>query len=77
MKKLVKWFDDAPLLIKIILAIPVLDVVWVVYRIARSLMKNSMLGLVLGIILIIVGLPWLWLVDIVTILLTGKVIWLN
>ena len=77
MKKLIKWFDDAPLLIKIILALPALDIIWVVYRICRSFLKGNMLGVVLGVILVIVGLPWLWLVDIITLLLTGRVIWFN
>ncbi|MCH5171360.1 MAG: hypothetical protein J1F31_00800 [Erysipelotrichales bacterium] len=77
MKKIVKWFDEAPLIIKIILAIPVLDVVWVVYRIARSSMKESTLGLVLGILLLIIGIPWLWILDIITIILIGTVLWID
>ncbi|MCH5179688.1 MAG: hypothetical protein J1F32_00530 [Erysipelotrichales bacterium] len=77
MKKLIKWFDEAPLLIKIVFALPALDIVWVVYRIFRSYLKNNMLGVVLGVILVIVGIPWLWLVDIITLLLNGKVIWFN
>lgn len=77
MKGFIKWMDSASLLIKIILAIPVLDIVWVVYRLCKSLVKKNTLGIILAVVLIIVGLPFLWIIDIITILLTGKVIWIN
>ncbi|MFI3167744.1 MAG: hypothetical protein R3Y32_06445 [Bacillota bacterium] len=77
MKGFIKWMDNASLLIKIILAIPVLDIVWVVYRLCKSLVKKNTLGIILAVVLIIVGLPFLWIIDIITILLTGKVIWID
>lgn len=77
MKKFVKWMDAAPTLVKVLLALPVLDIVWVVYRLARSIAKKSTLGIVLAILLIVIGLPWLWLVDIITILVAGKVLWVD
>ena len=75
MKALVKWFDDAPKFLKFILALPFLDIVWVIYRIGKSLAKKDTLGVVLGVILLIVGIPFLWLIDMVTIILNDKVIW--
>lgn len=77
MKKFVKWMDAAPTLVKVLLALPVLDIVWVVYRLARSIAKKSTLGIVLAILLLVLGLPWLWLVDIITILVAGKVLWVD
>ena len=77
MKNLVKWFDDASFPVKIILALPIIDIAWVVYRIAHSMVKDNVLGLVLGSLLIVIGLPWLWLVDIIFIALTGKVFWID
>ncbi len=77
MKGFIKWMDKASLLIKIILAIPMLDIVWVVYRMCKSIVKKNTLGIILGVLLIVFGLPWLWLVDIITILLTGKVLWVD
>lgn len=75
MKALVKWFDGAPKWLKIILALPFLDIIWVVYRIAKSIAKKSTVGIVLGIILLIFGIPFLWLIDIITIAIGNKVLW--
>lgn len=75
MNTLIKWFDDAPKWLKIILALPFLDIVWVIYRIGKSIAKNDMIGIVLGIVLLIFGIPFLWLIDIITIVLSDKVLW--
>jgi hypothetical protein len=75
--KFVKAMDDLPLIIKVILAIPALDVIWVVYRIVKSYAKGNMLGVVLGVVLLVVGLPFLWLVDMIFIVLKGQVFWIN
>jgi len=73
----VKAMDRLPLILKIILAIPALDVVWVIYRLIKSMAKSNMLGTILAIVLIFVGLPFLWFVDIISILLTGTVLWVD
>lgn len=77
MKGYVKWMDGNSKLLKVILAIPVLDVLWVIYRIFKSGAKKNTLGVVLGIILIVVGLPILWLIDIITLVLSDKVVWVD
>lgn len=73
----VKAMDRLPLILKIILAIPALDVVWVIYRLIKSMAKSNMLGTILAIVLIFVGLPFLWFIDIISILLTGTVLWVD
>lgn len=77
MKALVKSMDGLSKLFKIILALPVLDIVWVVYRLIKSISKKNTLGIILGIVLIIVGIPFLWIVDIITIVLFDKVLWID
>lgn len=72
---MVSWMDRQSKLVKVILALPILDIIWVIYRIAKSAKKNHMLGVVLGIVLIIVGILFLWLIDIITIVLNDKVLW--
>ncbi|HOF65299.1 MAG: hypothetical protein ACOYJ1_06520 [Peptococcales bacterium] len=72
---MVKWMDNLPKWAKVLLALPCLDVVWVIYRLVKSLGKKQTLGVVLAVILIVVGLPWLWLLDIITIILLDKVLW--
>jgi len=77
MKGLVKAFDGLPKLVKFILALPVLDIVWAFYRLARSINKGSVLGIVLAIIMIFVCPALFWIVDIITILLSNKVLWID
>ena len=77
MKSFIQAIDDLPTLVKLILALPGLDIVWVIYRLLRSLVKNNILGVIVAVVAIVVGLPWLWLVDIICILLNGKVWWVD
>ena len=69
--------EKLPLLGKILLALPMIDIVWVVYRIVRSADKQSTFGILLGVLAIIIGIPFLWLIDIITILVTGNVWWID
>lgn len=69
--------DDLPLILKIILALPMLDIVWSVYRIVRSVNNNSIFGIVLGVIILIIGIPFLWLIDIITLIFLNKVLWVD
>ena len=69
--------DDLPLILKIIFALPMLDIVWSVYRIVRSVNNNSIFGIVLGVIILIIGIPFLWLIDIITLILMNKVLWVD
>ncbi len=71
MKELIKAIDELPLLIKVILAIPALDIVWGIYRICRSLDANNTTALLVSIILLFV--PFMWLIDILMILTKGNV----
>ena len=77
MKNFIVAMEKLPLLVKVILALPMLDIVWVIYRIVRSADKQSTFGILLGVIVIIIGIPFLWLIDIITILVTGNVWWID
>ena len=67
MKGFVKWMDDAPLWLKIIFALPVLNIVWAVYRIVKGCATNSILLIIVGILWIFLGATILWLVDLICI----------
>lgn len=77
MENLINTFDNLPKIVKILLAIPFLDIVWVVYRLCKSISKKNILGIVLGVLLIVIGIPFLWLVDIITLIVSDKVIWID
>ncbi len=77
MKNLIKAFDDLPLIVKVILCIPMLDIVWSIYKICRSADKSNVVGIVLGILTIFPGAFFIWIIDLVTLLINGKVWWLD
>lgn len=69
MKDLIKSFDNLPWIVKIILCIPVLDIVWAIYRIVKGVANNDLLLVVIGIIWIFGGCTITWLWDIITTIL--------
>ena len=77
MSELIKTFDKLPKLVKVILALPVLDIVWAVYRLCRSLEKKSAIGIVLAILMLFFCPAIFWLVDIITLLVIDKIVWID
>ena len=77
MKAFTDWMEALPLWAKIVFAIPMLDIVWVVYRLAKSVNKKNTLGIVLAVVLIVIGIPFLWLIDIITLLISNYVLWID
>jgi hypothetical protein len=69
--------DNLSQVVKILLALPFIDIIWVVYRIIKSIAKDDVLGLVLAIVAIIVGVPFLWVIDMICIAVMGHVWWLD
>ena len=77
MKDIIKAVDNLPLIVKIILALPGLAVVWAIYRLLRSLDKKNTLGIVLAIVLIFANPTFFWVIDLICLLLNGKVWWID
>ncbi|MBP3496195.1 MAG: hypothetical protein J6K52_08335 [Clostridia bacterium] len=77
MEKLIKAIDELPWIVKLLLCIPALDIVWAVYRLCKSLTANNTLGIVLAILCIFPGAAFVWLVDIICVLVNGKIWWLD
>ena len=71
MKDLINQIDALPLIVKIILAIPALDIVWGIYRIIKAVDTKNTVGIIVAIVLLFV--PFMWIVDILMILLKGNV----
>ncbi len=74
---MVKIFDDLPKWAKIVLALPCLDILWVVYRLFRSIEKKNVVGIVLAVLILFIGIFFLWLVDIITLVTQDKVWWID
>ena len=69
MKDFIKAIDNLPFIVKLILCIPVLDLVWAIYRIIKGVDKKDNFLLVVGILWIIGACTATWLVDLVTVIL--------
>ena len=70
MEEFRKWIDNLPLIVKIILALPVLDgIVYGIYRICSDDAPN----MILGIIWIVAGATICWVLDIIFLVMKGKV----
>ncbi|MBQ4325256.1 MAG: hypothetical protein IJC29_05605 [Clostridia bacterium] len=72
MKEFVDKLNGLSLLLKLILCIPLLDIVWSVGRVLNGLAKKDILWTVIGILTIVPGAAFMWLVDLVLILMRGK-----
>ena len=53
MKELIKQVEALPLLVKIILAIPALDIIWGIYRIVKGVDANNTAAIIIGIVLLV------------------------
>ena len=74
MKELIKILDildNLPMIAKIIIAIPMLDIIWVAYRVIRALDEKDTAALVVAIIMFFI--PITWIIDIACIVLNGKI----
>ena len=66
---MVKWFENAPLWLKIIFALPGIDIVWAVFRIVKGVTKKDYGLVLIGVLWILLGWLALWIVDIVSIII--------
>lgn len=62
---MIKAMDKMPWIVKLILCLPVLDIVWAVYRIIKGLEKKNGLMILIGILWIIPGAVICWLLDLI------------
>ena len=69
----VKWMDKAPLWLKIVFALPVLDIVWAIYRLVKGIAKKDAMPIIGGIVWILLGWAALWLIDLVTLIIWREV----
>ncbi|MBQ8393122.1 MAG: hypothetical protein IJX51_05045 [Clostridia bacterium] len=68
---LIKAFDELPLIAKIIFALPGLDIIWAIYRIAKGALTSNLVMLVVGIVWVFAGTSICWILDLVFLIL-GK-----
>ena len=71
MADFIKWIDGRSKLVKILFCLPVIDIIWGVYRLLLAIKDKNWARLVLAIIWIVIAGYLGWLLDLVCIILTG------
>lgn len=66
MKSFISAFDNLPKIVKIILALPGLDIIWAIYRIVKGVAYKNNTTLIAGIVWLFVGWAITWILDIIT-----------
>ena len=77
MKDFIQSMDELSMEVKCLFCIPAIAIIWWVYRIVKSLDKKNNFGVVIAVILLIVSVPFMWLIDLICILEKGKVAWID
>lgn len=72
MKSLVKWMDNTPLILKIIFALPGIDIIWAIYRLVKGIAHKNVALIVAGILWIVLGWAILWIIDLICIIIYKK-----
>ncbi len=68
----VNWMDKLPLWVKLIFALPGLDIIWAIYRIVKGAVKGKTGILLGGILWLLLGWAILWIIDFVGICIAKK-----
>jgi hypothetical protein len=75
MRDLVRAFDNLPWIFKLILCLPGIDgIAWGIYRIAKGIDRKDNTMIIVGFIWIIVGAAILWIIDMISVIMYGKVV---
>ncbi|MBE6674309.1 MAG: hypothetical protein E7596_04285 [Ruminococcaceae bacterium] len=75
MKELINAVDNLPWIVKILLCLPVVAIVWSVYRLIKSISVGNVLGIVLSIVLLVAGPSFFWIFDLICVILNKKIWW--
>ena len=74
--KYIKWYDSVPVWAKVLLcflsAIPA-----GLYRFSKSALTDNSLGMVLAIVITLVGGEIIFIIDLITLIVKGKLYWLD
>ena len=71
MQDLIKKVNSLPLIVKLLLCIPLVEIFYGICRVINQLSKGNILLLVLAVLTIIPGAAFMWLVDLICVLLNG------
>ena len=71
MQEFLNQVNGLPLVVKVILCIPVLDIFYCVCRIVKGVVKGDVLWIVLGVLTVFPGAFFMLILDLIWVLLKG------
>lgn len=71
MQNLIKQVNGLPLIVKLLLCIPVVEIFYGICRVINQLSKGNILLLIVAILTIFPGAAFMWIVDLICVLLNG------
>ena len=77
MNDLLKSVDGLPLILKVILCIPCIDIFYCICRVVQGVVKNNVLWIGLGILTVFPGAFFMWLLDLIWVLWKGHALLLG
>ena len=72
MKSYISFMDGLDWIVKLIFCIPMLNILWAIYRICKGVVKENLFLLIIGILWIVPGAVFGWLFDLIGIALNKK-----
>ncbi|MDE6504431.1 MAG: hypothetical protein K2L42_01005 [Clostridia bacterium] len=77
MNELLKEVDSLPLIVKVILCIPCLEIFYGICRIVKGVVKNDVLWIVLAVLTVFPGAFFMWILDLIWVLTKGHALLLG
>ncbi len=71
MKEFIKTVNSWPLIVKLLLCIPLVEIFYGICRIINQASKGNILLLIVAILTVFPGAAFMWLVDLFWVLFTG------
>lgn len=68
----VKAMDNLPWIVKLIFALPGLNIIWGIYRLIKGIVKKNGVLTIAGIVWIFAGWAILWIIDLITVIVNGR-----
>lgn len=75
MQKFIDWMDSRSRLVKILFCLPIIAIVWGVYRILGAIAKKDWVRLVLAIVWVIFAGFVGWILDLIWMILFNHIFW--
>lgn len=77
MSELLKAVDEMPLIVKVILCLPCVDVFYGICRIVKGAVKNDLVWIILAILTVFPGAFFIWILDLIWVLTKGHALLLG